>query len=60
MALTYQELLEKLYEMSPLELKQPVQLRDYGNEETHEAIDFIPLAIGSKPQIFQIGFHERE
>jgi len=61
MALTYEKLLKQLHRMSPIALKQPVQLRDYGNEETHEAIDFIPLVtVGEDVPTFQIGFHERE
>ena len=46
MTLTYQDLLEKLYEMSPEERMKPVQLRDYGNEETHDAEDFVSSQIG--------------
>ena len=46
MTLTYQDLLEKLYEMSPEERMKPVQLRDYGTEETHDAEDFVSSQIG--------------
>ena len=61
MALTYADLLKKLHRLSPMALKQSVQLRDYGNEETHEAIDFIPfVTVGEDIPTFQIGFHERE
>ena len=64
MALTYQELLKQLHRMSPANLKKPVQLRDYNNEETHEAIDFVPvMEAGSHsdgPQNFQIGFNDFE
>jgi hypothetical protein len=62
MTLTYQDLLEKLYEMSPEDRMKPVQLRDYANQETHEAIDFVPVMTtdSDKPEAFQIGFNDSE
>jgi hypothetical protein len=54
--ITFQDLLEKLYEMPPLERMKPVQLRDYNNDETHEAIDFIPCQTDAGQQ-WQIGFN---
>ena len=59
--LTYEELLKQLHRMSPLNLKRTVQLRDYANEETHEAVDFIPCqTVGTNETEWQIGFNEPE
>ena len=62
MPITHQDLLEKLYEMSPEDRMKPVQLRDYGNQETHDAIDFVPVMStdSDKPAAFQIGFNDVE
>jgi hypothetical protein len=62
MPITYQDLLEKLYEMSPEDRMKPVQLRDYSNQETHDGIDFVPVMTtdSDKPVAFQIGFNDVE
>lgn len=57
--ITYNDLKKVLDKMSVGELEMPVQLRDYANQDTFAAIDFLPLCPDSVfGQQFQIGFNE--
>lgn len=53
--LTYSELLKRLEEMSDAELAQPVMVRLYIAEETHEVVDFIPVTDERFTQQYMFG-----